>query len=110
MENIENKIKLLDNLPINKLDERINLLKRLTDDILNEKKKYQNLLENIDSIPNEKVFDNYKLDELQDLFQKSSLEDKIQIYKSFSTKIDKETSKIFSKYEGSDSEYDESSD
>ena len=104
MKDIETKIELINKLPIDKLNERITLMKRLTDDILYEKKRYQEILDNIENIPNNKTYNNHKLDELLDIFDDSVLEEKITIYKSFSTKVDNEIKTIFSNFEGTDSE------
>jgi len=104
MKDIETKIELINKLPIDKLNERITLMKRLTDDILYEKKRYQEILDNIENIPNNKTYNNHKLDELLDIFDDSILEEKITIYRSFSTKVEDEIKTIFNKFEGTDSE------
>lgn len=95
MNKIENNIKKLNQLSVTDLDERINLIKTINSDLVKEKKKYINLLNNFENCSESKKFKNKSLNELLILFDKSNLDDKIKIYKTFSNEIDKVNKELF---------------
>ena len=88
MESIENKINKINNLKLNKLDEKINLIKELNSDILKQKTYYEKILNNIEDIPINNKFNKLSINSLLDNFENSALENKLQIYKVVSNKID----------------------
>ena len=92
MKEIEKSIEKIDKLSINDLDTRIELIKKLNIDISKEKNKYQELLDNLS---NNNIYTNkntnlknVELNKLINDFDNSNLENKINIYKEVSFKID----------------------
>lgn len=92
MKEIEKSIEKIDKLSINDLDTRIELIKKLNIDISKEKNKYQELLDNLSNnniyINKNTNLKNVELNKLINDFDNSNLENKINIYKEVSFKID----------------------
>tara|TARA_A100001015_G_C14997414_1_gene716795 strand:- start:17 stop:385 length:369 start_codon:yes stop_codon:yes gene_type:complete len=98
MNTLDQNIRLIDDNNSNlNIEKRINLINIINEQIDKELKNLNNKFDNLED--KGKIFVKYKkksIEELESLFDKSSLEDQIKIYQTMSQKIDDNINELFS--------------
>lgn len=112
MNKLDQNIRLLENPNSNlNIEKRINIINNVNEQIEKELKSLNNKFDNLEE--KGKIFVKYKknsIEELELLFDNSSLEDQIKIYQTISLKIDHNIDELFNKESDNEMSTDDDSD